>query len=134
MEEPDAIVIQRKQAAIKLAKNLEPFNYKLGVEYDAIYIETLTEDIKQCAREIKKLTKVVAAADQTVSETYKADLPLTVTVDGEEERVTKLMRRYSTRIQKMADLIYEVTFMDFEGLQQEELKDIMEVDEGDDDE
>ena len=134
MEEPDAIVIQRKQAAIKLAKNLEPFNYKLGVEYDAIYIETLTEDIKQCAREIKKLTKVVAVADQTVSETYKADLPLTVTVDGEEERVTKLMRRYSTRIQKMADLIYEVTFMDFEGLQQEELKDIMEVDEGDDDE
>ena len=134
MEEPDATVIQRQQAAIKLAKNLEPFNYKLGEEYNAIYIETLTEDIKQCAREIKKLTKVVAAADQTVSETYKADLPLTVTVDGEDERVTKLMRRYSTRIQKMADLIYEVAFMDFEGLQQEELKDIMEVDEGDDDE
>ena len=138
MEEPEAIVIQKKQAAIKLAKNLEPFNYKLGQEYDAIYVETLTEDIKQLARELKKFATVFdifckqkALTDPPMGVPIK---PPEVEVDGESDRVTKLMRRYTKRIQTMADLLYEVAFMDFEGLQQEELKDIMEVEEGDDDE
>ena len=99
MEEPDEVVIQKKQVAIKLAKNLEPFDPRLGATFDAIYVETLTEDIKQLAREIKKLAKVVALLD-TKETGY-----LSVQVDGEEERVTKMMRRYSTRIQKMADLL-----------------------------
>ncbi len=133
MEEPEESVIQKRQASIKLAKNLEPFNYTLGQEFDAIYIETLTEDIKQLAREINKLAKVVAVADAVkvdCREPYQFT-PLTVQVDGEEERVTKLMRRYSTRIKKMADLIYEVAFMDFERLEQEEIKNIMDEEEDD---
>ncbi len=144
MEEPEAVVIQKRQAAIKLAKNMEPFNPDLGEEFDAIYVETLTEDIKQLAREMKKLAKVIAVSDQasaamlidptkitaSQAEFYK---PLMVTVDGEEERVTKLMRRYCTRIQKMSDLIYEVAFLDFEQVEQDKLKFIME-DGADDDE
>jgi ribosomal protein S6 len=121
MEEPEELVIQKRQAAIKLAKNLEPFTHTLGQEFDAIYVETLTEDIKQLAREMKKLAKVV-----TLLDTQETGF-LSVNVDGEEERVTKLMRRYSTRIQKMADLIYNVAYMDFEGLEQEEIKKLMEV-------
>ena len=128
MEEPEAVVIQKRQAAIKLAKNLEPFNHALGQEFDAVYVETLTEDIKQLARDMKKLAKVVALLDT------KETGFLSITIDGEEERVTRLMRRYCTRIQKMADLIYEVAYMDFEGLEQSEIAKIMEVeDEGDDD-
>ena len=46
--------------------------------------------------------------------------------------MTKLLRRYCTRIQKMADLIYEVAYMDFEGLEQEEIKQIMDEEEDDD--
>jgi ribosomal protein S6 len=135
VEESEEIVTQKRQAAIKLAKNLEPFNHTLGQEFDAVYVETLTEDIKQLAREMKKLAKVVAVADQYVPSLGNCvGLPLTVQIDGEEERVTKLMRRYCTRIQKMADLIYEVAYMDFEGLEQEEIKNIMEVEGEDDDE
>lgn len=126
MDEVDEVVIQRRQAAIKLAKNLEPFNPKLGAIYDAIYIETLTEDIKQLAREIKKLAKTVALLD-----TQETGF-LSVKVDGEEERVTKMMRRYSSRIQTMADLIYEVAYLDFEGLEQDEIKEMMKVEEEDD--
>ena len=127
MDEIDKVVIQKKQTAIKLAKNMEPFNPDLGQEFDAVYVETLTEDIKQMAREIKKLAKVVALLD-TKETGY-----LSVTVDGEEERVTKLMRRYCTRIQDMADLIYEAAYIDFEGLEQDQLKEMMKVDEEDDD-
>ena len=135
MEEADSVTIQKRQAAIKLAKNLEPFNYTLGEDFDAVYVETLTEDIKQLAREFKKLAKVVAVSDSALAVPGEDHAPLTVTVDGEEERVTKMMRRYSTRIMKMADLIYEVAYLDFAGLEQEELKGIMEVDdEGEDDE
>jgi hypothetical protein len=123
MDEVDEIVIQRRQAAIKLAKNLEPFNPKLGEIYNAIYIETLTEEIKQLAREIKKLAKTVALLDT------KETGFLSVNVDGEEERVTKLMRRYCSRIQTMSDLIYEVAYIDFEGLEQDEIKAMMTVDE-----
>jgi ribosomal protein S6 len=131
MEESEAVVIKKRQAAIKLAKNLEPFNHTLGEEFDAVYVETLTEEIKQLAREIKKLAKGI---DLYHSEPCE-DRSLTVVVDGEEERVTKLMRRYSTRIQKMADLIYEVAYIDFEGMAQQELDKIMEEDEeGDEDE
>ena len=121
------MVIQRRQAAIKLAKNLEPFNPDLGSVYDAVYIETLTEDIKQLAREIKKLAKVVALLDT------KETGFLSIKVDDEEERVTKLMRRYSTRIQKMADLIHEVAYLDFQEIEQDEIKKMMDVDEEDDD-
>jgi ribosomal protein S6 len=128
LEEVEEIVIQKRQAAIKLAKNLEPFNPKLGQEFDAVYIETLTEEIKQLAREIKKLAKVVALLD-----TEETGF-LSIKVDGEEERVTKLMRRYTTRIQKMADLIYETAYIDFEGLEQDEIREMMKVDEeGDED-
>lgn len=128
MEEPEAIVIQKRQAAIKLAKNMEPFKPELGEEFDAVYVETLTEDIKQLAREMKKLARVVAVAD-SLTPGY-----LSVKVDEEEERVTKLMRRYSTRIQKMADLIYEVAYMDFDAHEQEEIKKMMLIEgEGDDD-
>ena len=135
MEEADSVTIQKRQAAIKLAKNLEPFNHKLGEEFDAVYVETLTEDIKQLAREFKKLAKVVAVSDSALAVPGEDHAPLTVTVDGEEERVTKMMRRYSTRIMKMADLIYEVAYLDFASKQQEELDGIMAVeDEGDDDE
>ena len=144
MEEPEGVVIQKRQAAIKLAKNMEPFNVDLGQEIDAVYIETVTEDIKQLARDMKKLARVIAVSDQasaamlidptkitaSQAEFYK---PLMVTIDGEDERVTKLMRRYCTRIQKMSDLIYEVAFLDFEQVQQDKLKYIME-DEDDDDE
>jgi hypothetical protein len=135
MEEPEEIVIQKRQAAIKLAKNLEPFNHTLGQEFDAVYVETLTEDIKQLAREMKKLAKVIAVEDQASQVEYQhaaSNLPLKVEIDGEDERVTKLMRRYCTRIQKMADLIYEVAYMDFEGLEQEEIKQIMDEEEEDD--
>jgi ribosomal protein S6 len=127
MDEINKVVIQKKQTAIKLAKNMEPFNPDLGQEFDAVYVETLTEDIKQMAREIKKLAKVVALLD-TKETGY-----LSVTVDGEEERVTKLMRRYCTRIQDMADLIYEVAYIDFEGLEQDQLKEMMKVDDEEDD-
>jgi len=127
MDEIDKVVIQKKQTAIKLAKNMEPFNPDLGQEFDAVYVETLTEDIKQMAREIKKLAKVVALLD-TKETGY-----LSVTVDGEEERVTKLMRRYCTRIQDMADLIYEAAYIDFEGLEQDQLKEMMKVDDEEDD-
>lgn len=127
MGELEEVVIQKRQATIKLAKNLEPFIPTLGEEFDAIYVETLTEDIKQLAREIKKLAKVVALLD-TKDTGY-----LSITVDGEEERVTKLMRRYSTRIQKMADLIYEAAYIDFAGLEQDELKNMMKVDEEEED-
>lgn len=137
MEEPESLVIQKRQAAIKLAKNLEPFNPDLGEEFDAIYVETLTEDIKQCAREIKKLAKVVAVNDAATGteEYHQRQYPLTVIVDEEEERVTKLMRRYSTRIQRMCDLIYEVAYLDFGDLAEQAIQKIMEVDdEGEDDE
>jgi len=127
MDEIDKVVIQKKQTAIKLAKNMEPFNPDLGQEFDAVYVETLTEDIKQMAREIKKLAKVVALLD-TKETGY-----LSVTVDGEEERVTKLMRRYCTRIQDMADLIYEAAYIDFEELEQDQLKEMMKVDDEEDD-
>ncbi len=123
MDDSAAIVDQKTKAAIKLAKNLESFSYKLGPEYDPVYIETLTEDIKQQAREVKKLAKVVAPVTAH----------LLVRVDGEDERVTKLMRRYSTRIQDMADLIYEVAHLNFEELQQQELDAMMAV-EGEEDE
>lgn len=137
MEEPDEFVIQKRQASIKLAKNLEPFNHTLGQEFDAVYVETLTEDIKQLAREIKKMAKVVAVRDAATVDWDANDRltpfePLTVVIDGEEERVTKLMRRYCTRIQKMADLIYDVAYMDFEGLEQQEIKQIMDEDEEED--
>jgi hypothetical protein len=98
MEEPEEIVIQKRQAAIKLAKNLEPFNYTLGEEFDAIYIETLTEDIKQCAREIKKLATVWDHFCKQPVTAIEALNPPEVEIDGESDRVTKLMRRYSTRI------------------------------------
>lgn len=126
MEEPEEIVVQKRQTAIKLAKNLESFNPDIGEEFDAVYVETLTEDIKQLAREFKKLAKVVAVADSLT------EFHLSVKVDDEEERLTKVMRRYSTRIQKMADLIYEVVYIDFEGYKQQQLKDMMEDDEDDD--
>ena len=133
MEEPESVIIQKRMASIKLAKNMEPFNPDLGEEFDAVYIETLTEDIKQLAREIKKLAKVVAVRDATLGVPGDDHAPLTVMLDDEEERVTKLLRRYCTRIQKMADLIYEVAFIDYIQLQQDELHKIMEVDEDDDD-
>lgn len=128
MEEADGVVVQKRQAAIKLAKNLEPFNPDLGQDYDAVYVETLTEEIKQIAREIKKIAKVVALLD-TKETGY-----LSIKVDEEEERVTKLLRRYCTRIQKMADLIYEVSYVDYEQLEQDALLRIMDIDEDDDDE
>ncbi len=131
MEEPEESVIQKRQASIKLAKNLEPFNYTLGQEFDAIYIETLTEDIKQLAREIKKLAKVVAVSDSALAVPGEDHSPLMVLIDGEEERVTRVMRRYSTRIQKMADLIYEVSYLDYEALEQADIKDIMGDEEDD---
>jgi hypothetical protein len=133
MEEPTEVVIQKRQAAIKLAKNLEPFNYTLGEEFDAVYVETLTEDIKQCAREIKKLATVWDHFCKQPVTAIEALSPPEVEIDGESDRVTKLMRRYSTRIQKMADLIYEVAYMDFEGMEQEQIKQIMEDEEGEDD-
>jgi hypothetical protein len=135
MEEPEALVIQKRQAAIKLAKNLEPFNPELGEEFDAVYVETLTEEIKQCAREIKKLAKVVGLVDVSTrpENVLNLNLPLTVKIDDEEERVTKLMRRYSTRIQRMADLIYEVAYMDFGALAEEAVQRILEVDDEEDD-
>tara|TARA_R110000772_G_scaffold267971_3_gene393576 strand:+ start:16146 stop:16544 length:399 start_codon:yes stop_codon:yes gene_type:complete len=123
MDDTDKVVIQRKQAAIKLAKNLEPFNPDLGQEFDAVYIETLTEDIKQIARELKKLAKVVALMD-----TPETGF-LSVKVDDEEERVTKIMRRYCVRIQKMADLIYDAAYIDFEQVEQDQLKEMMKVDD-----
>jgi hypothetical protein len=128
MEEPEAIVIQKRQAAIKLAKNMEPFNPDLGEEFDAVYIETLTEDIKQLAREIKKVAKVVALLDD------KETGYLSIKIDEEEERVTKVMRRYCTRIQRMADLIYAVAYLDFDAHEQDQLKEMMEDDEDDEDE
>jgi len=133
-EEPEEIVIQKRQAAIKLAKNMEPFKPEIGEEFDAVYVETLTEEIKHLAREMKKLAKVVGMADVATrpENAHMVTLPLTVHVDGEEERVTKLMRRYSTRIQRMADLIYDVAYLDFEGWKQDQLKEIMEDDEDDD--
>ncbi len=138
MDEPESVIVQKRMAAIKLAKNLEEFNPDLGEEFDAVYIETLTEEMKQAARELKKLAKIVGTIDAADTwESWHRDLklPLMVTIDGEEERVTKMMRRYCTRIQKMADLIYEVAFIDYGQLQQDELKRIMEVDDdGDDDE
>jgi len=130
-------VVQKRQLAIKLAKNMEPFDHTIGEEFDAIYIETLTEDIKQDAREIKKLVKIVGTIDGATSweEWHQSlKLPLTVAVDGEEERVTKLMRRYCTRIQKMADLLYEVAYMDFDGLQQADIQRLMGVDDGSEEE
>ena len=136
MDDIDKVTIQKKQTAIKLAKNMEPFNPELGQEFDAVYFETLTEDIKQIAREIKKLAKVVAVADQALDNEMLNNVvkPLTVIIDGEEERVTKMMRRYCTRIQDMADLIYEAAYIDFEGLEQENLKEMMKVDDdGEDD-
>jgi hypothetical protein len=136
MAESEAVVIHTRQVAIKLAKNLEPFNADLGQEFDAVYIETLTEDIKQLAREIKKLATVIAVYQQNVQNPDKwpdDKRPLVVIVDGEEERVTKLMRRYSTRMQKMADLLYEVAYIDFEEYEQENFKQIMAVDEEDND-
>jgi len=120
----EEVLTQKKQLAIKLAKNMEPFDFSIGEEFDAIYVETLTEDIKQAAREIKKLAKVVALLDT------KETGHLTVIVKGEEERVTKMMRRYSTEIQEMADLLYGVAYMDFAGLAQAELDKRMGVDDG----
>lgn len=134
MEEPEELILQKRQAAIKLAKNLEPFDFRLGEEFDAVYVETLTEDIKQLARDMKKLASVVSAWLKDHPNLMEGEKKIELTLDGETEPVTKLMRRYSTRIQKMADLIYNVAYMDFEGLAQEEIADITGDEEDDDDE
>ena len=137
MEEADSVTIQKRQAAIKLAKNLEPFEPKLGEEFDAIYVEILTEDIKQLALEVKKLATVIATWLKNHPNLLEGEKKIEVMIDGETEPVTKLMRRYSSRIQKMANCLYEVAYLDFAEFEQDEIKEIMKADledEGEDDE
>ncbi len=126
---PDEEITMKRAAAIKLAKELKPYDTKLGQEFDTVYAEILTEDMKQLARETKKLAKVIddyckklAADDLTVD-------PLTAEIGGESERVTKLMRRYSSQIITMCDLLYQAVYLDQANIAAEILHDDTEEDE-----
>jgi hypothetical protein len=122
----EEIVVKKRAAAIKLAKELKPFEIDLGEEFLAVYMETLTEDMKQIGRDNRRLAKEldVIAKDRGVA--------LLLTIDGESEPITKLLRRHSTRITKGCDLLYNATYIDFVQHEEDEVDKILEEGEEDD--
>ena len=122
----DELVIKKRAAAIKLAKELQPYDVSLGPDFLPVYMEILTEDMKQIGRDNRKLAKDLDEVADTLGNPRFA-----VTIDGEVEIITKLMRRYSTRITKACDLLYNGAYIDFEQHEEDEVDRILE--EGDDD-
>lgn len=124
----DEVVLKKRSAAIKLAKELKPFDIELGFEFLAVYIETLTEDMKQIARDNRRLAKEIDKLSKATSGAiFKFE------VDEEDENISKLMRRFSTRINKSCGLLYETAYLDFEAYEQQKADEILAEDEDDDD-
>jgi Txe/YoeB family toxin of Txe-Axe toxin-antitoxin module len=94
----EELVIKKRAAAIKLAKELQPFEMNLGAEFLPVYMETLTEDLKQLGRDNRRLAKEL----DVIAKKLQGDL-FSISIDGEGETITKLMRRYSTRITKSCE-------------------------------
>jgi len=123
----EEFVVKKRSAAIKLAKELKPFDMELGMELLPIYIETLTEDMKQIARDNRRLAKELDVIAKVLEK------PLfSLTLDGEHEIITKLMRRHSTRINKGCGLLYETAYIDFEAHEEAKVDVILNEDETDD--
>jgi Txe/YoeB family toxin of Txe-Axe toxin-antitoxin module len=122
------LVVKKRGAAIKLAKELKPFDLELGYEFLAVYIETITEDMKQIARDNRRLAKEIDVMGNGLT-----GKPFTIVVDEEPENISKLMRRFSTRINKSCGLIYETAYLDFEIYEAAKAEAILAEDEEDDD-
>ena len=123
----EELAFKKRAAAIKLAKEHKPFDVTLGGEFLPVYMETLTEDLKQLGRDNRRLAKELdnkAKLDEVA--------PYSITLDGESETISKLMRRYSTRITKSCNLLYDATYIDFEELEEESVDAILEEGEEDD--
>lgn len=124
----DELAFKKRAAAIKLAKELKPYDLDLGYEFLPVYMETLTEDMKQVGRDNRKLAKAI----DTIAKELEKEL-FTVSIDGESEVISKLMRRYSTRITKACDLLYEATYIDFDEHEEDTVEKILSDGEEDDD-
>jgi len=116
----DELVVKKRSAAIKLAKDSQRYDPDLGEDFVPIYIETVSEDIKQIARDIRKFAKLIPRE-------------IVVEVDGEEDPIAKLLRRQATRLMAGANNLYEVGFIDFEKLEEDVVDAILEDGDTDDD-
>ena len=124
----EELVVKKRAAAIKLAKELKPYDMNLGAEFLPVYMETLTEDLKQMSRDNRRLAKELDVIAKNIQ-----DRLFTISIDGEGETITKLMRRFSTRVTKACDLLYNATYIDFEEHEEGEVDAILEEGEEDDD-
>lgn len=120
---------RRRSASIKLAKELKPFDLDLGYESLPAYMETLTEDVKQYARDIRRLAK-----ELDLTSKRHAVEPYTVIIDEESAVISALLRRYSSRINKSCVLLYETAYIDFQAHAESKLDAILEEDDATDDE
>jgi len=127
----EELLTKKRAAAIKLAKELKPFDMELGDELLPIYMETLTEDMKQVARDNRRLAKELDMIAKAVR--FEDGQLFTIIIDGEVEVISKLMRRHSTRISKACGLLYETAYIDFGAHEEAKVEDILKGDEEDDD-
>jgi predicted CopG family antitoxin len=97
-------------------------------------METLTEDMKQISRDNRRLAKQLDVYSKLLKEKSETEhlAPFILDLDGEGEVITKLMRRYSTRITKGCDLLYNATYIDFHEHEEDEIDKILEEGEEDD--
>jgi Txe/YoeB family toxin of Txe-Axe toxin-antitoxin module len=123
----DELTVRKRSAAIKLAKELKPYDMDLGMDFLPIYIETMTEDMKQIGRDNRRLAKEL----DLIAKNITGNL-FTIPLDGESEVITKLMRRYSTRINKSCTLLYEIAYLDFDAHEEAKVEAHLEEDEDDD--
>jgi hypothetical protein len=123
----EEIAVKKRAAAIKLAKELKPYDMGLGDEFLPVYMETLTEDMKQVSRDNRRLAKEIDLIARARQEELFA-----MEIDGEKEVISKLLRRGCTRITKGCDLLYNATYIDFEQHEEDEIDRILEEGEEDD--
>ena len=116
----EELVAKKRSAAIKLGKDSQPFDPDLGEDFVPVYIETVSEEIKQIARDIRKFAKLIPRE-------------IVVVVDGEEDPIAKLLRRQAARLMAGANNLYEVGFIDFEKIQEDRVDAILEDGDADDD-
>ena len=116
----DEISSKRRSAAFKLAKEGKKFDPTLSEEVLDVYIEQITEEVKQISRDLRKLAALVPKE-------------IVVPVDGEDTVAPTLMRRWANRLKWASENIAHAATFDFEQWEKEQIEIVLEEDEDEDD-
>lgn len=118
----DRVVLKRRAAAIKAARMLQPYPMELGEAYVLVYIETLTEGVKQSSRELRKLARDI---DQRQLDLFEAP--------GREYDETEKIREVCTQITTACQNVYEASYINFPQYEEEQVDKILDDEDEDSD-